>query len=58
MKISGSKHFGAILNVLIKQFYVCALVGVLIECLYEMHGAAIERVTFVLPHLHTYHKPY
>ena len=27
-----------------KQFYVCALVGVLIECLYEMHGATIKIV--------------
>ena len=25
-----------------KQFYVCALVGVLIKCLYEMDGAAIN----------------
>ena len=25
-----------------KQFYICALVGVLIECLYEMHGATIK----------------
>ena len=25
-----------------KQFYVCALVGVLIKCLYEMHGAMIK----------------
>jgi len=25
-----------------KQFYVCALVGVLIKCLYEMHGATIK----------------
>ena len=27
-----------------KQFYICALVGVQIKCLYEMHGAAIKRV--------------
>ena len=41
--ILGSKHVGAILNVLMyKQFYVCALVGVLIKCLYEMHGATIK----------------
>jgi len=25
-----------------KQFYVRALVGVLIKCLYEMHGATIK----------------
>ena len=25
-----------------KQFYVCALVGVLIKSLYEMHGATIK----------------
>jgi len=25
-----------------KQFYVCALVDVLIKCLYEMHGATIK----------------
>ena len=25
-----------------KQFYVCALVGVLIKCLYEMHGATMK----------------
>ena len=40
--ILGSKHVGAILNVLYKQFYVCAIVGVLIKCLYEMHGAMIK----------------
>jgi len=40
--ILGSKHVGAILNVLIKKNYVCALVGVLIKCLYEMHGATIK----------------
>ena len=27
-----------------KQFYVCALVGVLIKCLYEMHGATIKTI--------------
>jgi len=26
----------------LKQFYVCALVGVLIKSLYEMHGAMIK----------------
>jgi len=40
--ILGSKHVGSILNVLYKQFYVCALVGVLIKYLYEMHGATIN----------------
>jgi len=37
--ILGTKHVGAILNVLIwkKNCYVCALVGVLIKWLYEMH---------------------
>ena len=25
-----------------EQFYVCALVGVLIKCLYEMHGATMN----------------
>ena len=29
--ILGLKHVGAILNVLIEKFYVCALVGVLIK---------------------------
>jgi len=29
--ILGSKHVGAILNVLMYKFYVCALVGVLIK---------------------------
>jgi hypothetical protein len=29
--ILGSKHVGAILNVLVQIFYVCALVGVLIK---------------------------
>jgi len=28
-----------------KQFYVCALVGVLIKCLYEVHGATIKRMS-------------
>jgi len=27
-----------------KQFYVCALVDVLIKCLYEMHGVTIKIV--------------
>jgi len=27
-----------------KQFYVCALVGVLIKSIYEMHGATIKEV--------------
>ena len=26
----------------VKKFHVCALVGVLIKCLYEMHGATIK----------------
>ena len=30
------------LLIMMKQFYVCALVGVLIKCLYEMHGATIK----------------
>jgi len=30
-----------------KQFYVCALVGVLIKCLYEMHGATIKMVHYM-----------
>ena len=42
--ILGSKHVGAILNVLYKQLYVCGLVGVLIKCLYELHGATIKMV--------------
>ena len=29
--ILGSKHVGAILNVLVKKFYVCALVVMLIK---------------------------
>jgi len=33
-----------------KQFYVCALVGVLIKCLYEMHGSTIKIVEFCLKH--------
>jgi len=37
--ILGSKHVGAILNILMQKNYVCALVGVLIKWLYEMHGA-------------------
>ena len=41
--ILGSKYVGAILNALYKQFYVCALVGVLIKRLYEMHGATIKK---------------
>jgi len=28
-----------------KQFYVCALVVVVIKCLYEMHGATINTAT-------------
>ena len=40
--ILGSKHVGAILNVLVQKFYVCALVGVLIKWLYETHGATIK----------------
>jgi hypothetical protein len=28
--------------------YICALVGVLIKCLYEMHGATIKIATEVL----------
>jgi len=40
--ILGSKHVGVILNVFIQKFYVCALVGVLIKWLYEMHGAMIK----------------
>ena len=43
--ILGSKHVGAILYVLMKKFYICALVGVLIKCLYEMHGATIKITT-------------
>jgi len=41
--ILRSKHVGAILNVLI--YYVCALVGVLIKRLYEMHGATIKMIS-------------
>ena len=41
--ILRSKHVGAILNVLMqKNFYVCALVGVLIKWLYKMHSATIK----------------
>ena len=40
--ILRSKHVGEILNVYYKQFYVCAVVGVLIKCLYEMHCATIK----------------
>jgi len=40
--ILGSKHVGAILNVLMEEFHVCALLGVLIKWLYEMHGATIK----------------
>ena len=29
-----------------KQFYVCASVGVLIKCLYEMHGATTKTPNF------------
>jgi len=52
--ILGSKHVGAILN--FKQFYLCALVGVLIECLYEMHGATIKKIYInaFCAHLHRY----
>jgi len=32
-----------------KQFYVCALVGVLIKCLYEMHGATIKYLNSLKP---------
>ena len=32
-----------------KQFYVCALVGVLIKCLYEMHGATMK-ITCIVAH--------
>jgi len=45
--ILGSKHVGAILNVLIKKNYVCALVCVLIKCLYEIHGATIKILPIV-----------
>jgi len=31
--ILGSKHVGAILNVLMQNFYICALVGEIIKCL-------------------------
>ena len=44
--ILGSKHVGAILYVLTQKFYVCALVGVLIKWLYEMHGATIKTGTY------------
>jgi len=40
--ILGWKHVGVILNVSYKKFYVCALLGALIKCLYEMHGATIK----------------
>jgi len=47
--ILGSKHVGAILNIfLYKQLYLCALVSVLIKCLYEMHGATIKIVPLPL----------
>ena len=47
--ILGSKHVGVILNILIyKKIYVCSLVGVLIKCLYEMHGATIKIVYLIL----------
>jgi len=39
--ILGSKHVGAILNVLIKK-NICALVGVVIKWFYEMHGATMK----------------
>jgi len=45
------KHVGAILNVFSvekKYIYECALVGVLIKWLYEMHGATIKIITTVL----------
>ena len=37
------KHVGVILNVLMQKFYVCALIGVLIKWLYEVHGATIKK---------------
>ena len=42
--ILGSEYVGAILNVLILKKYVCALVGVLIKWLYEMHVTKIKIV--------------
>jgi len=37
-----------------KKLYVCALVGVLIKCFYEMHGATIEKEkTSYLENLYT-----
>ena len=40
--ILGLKHVGAILNILMKNVSICALVGVIIKWFYEMHGATIN----------------
>ena len=40
--ILGSKQVGSNFKCFNIKIYVCAFVGVLIERLYEMHGAAIK----------------
>jgi len=47
--ILGLKHVGAILNVLMWNFYVCASVGILSKYFDDMHGAAIRIISKNFP---------
>ena len=55
--ILGSKHVGAILNVLMHKFYVCASVGVLIICVFNrliVKGGGSSSVEIFLLYLYTF----
>ena len=56
--LKKSKHVGAISNVLMQKFYVFAFVGVLIECLYEMHGATMKIIRDYVIDVHIWSQNY
>jgi len=59
--ILGSKHFGAILNVLCKNFYVSVLFGVLIESLHSFNSLSqllLQLLSFLYLYTIPYRAPY
>jgi len=42
MTVLGPKHDGAVLMFKFYKFYICAVVGVIIEWLDNMHGVTIK----------------